>query len=280
MSVAPRAGLASFDQIHQIYYTTDDGFAQLSPPEETRHDAEHVARLYEIFARYQNFHQHVAPERREHIHLASVVGGLYGLNLIPIFRPREITFFDVNPHAIAYFNIIRRVWIDSRTADVFLGKLANADYAVDTETEEVIRRCIANKQKGMLPEHEGRSARSFLSSWRYALDEFDLTRGLLADVPVYTRVEAMHTQSFKDFVADQENLWIYCSNIFLFVFFDLTFRFPQNAVMFASYFDKTEMLDLGTAGNEPVTVHCRIPMAVAGTRGPEPANQADRCSAA
>ena len=273
MTVAPRAGLASFDQIHQIYYTTDDGFAQLRPPEEERHDEEHVARLYEVFARYKQFHAQVAPERRERIHLASVVGGLYGLNLIPIFRPREITFFDVNPYAIAYFNIIRRVWIDSRTANAFLGKLANADYAVDTEPEEVIRRCITNKQKGRLPEHEGRSGRSFRSSWRYALDEFDLTRGLLTDVPINTRAESMNTQSFKDFVASQPNLWIYCSNIFLFAFFDLTFGFPQNAAMFACYFDETNMLDLGPAGADPVTVHCRIPMAVARTPGSQPTNQ-------
>jgi len=34
--------------------------------------------------------------------------------------------------------------------------------------------------------------------------------------------------------------------------------------MFASYFDETDMLDLGTAGNGPVTVQCRLPMAVAG----------------
>lgn len=268
MTEAPRAGLASFDQIHQIYYTTDDGFAQLRPPEKEQYDAEHVARLYDVFARYQHFYERVAPERRERIHLASVVGGLYGLNLIPIFRPREITFFDVNPHAIAYFNIVRRVWIDSRTADAFLGKLANADYAVDNESEEVIRRCITNKHKGRLPEHEGRSGRSFLSSWRYALDQFDLTRGLLTDVPIYTRAEAMDAQSFKDFVASQENLWIYCSNIFLFTFFDLTFRFPRNAAMFACYFEETDMLDLGAAGNDPVTVHCRIPMAVAETTSP------------
>jgi hypothetical protein len=265
MTVAPRAGLASFDQIHQIYYTTDDGFAKLNPPEETRHDASHVARLYEVFARYNQFHAHVAPERRERIHLASVIGGLYGLNLIPIFRPREITFFDINPHAIAYFNIVRRVWIDSRTADEFLGKLTNADYAVETGPEEIIRRCITNKQKGTLPEHEGRSGRSFRSSWRYALDEFDLTRGLLTDVPINTRTVAMNAPTFQEFVANHPDLWIYCSNIFLFSFFDLTFRFPQNAAMFACYFDDTDMLDLGSAGEDPVTVHCRIPMAIGGT---------------
>jgi hypothetical protein len=266
MTVAPRAGLASFDQIHQIYYTTDDGFARLRPAEETRHDAEHVARLYEVFARFQQFHQHVVPERREQIHLASVIGGLYGLNLIPIFRPREITFFDINPHAIAYFNIVRRVWIDSRTADEFLGRLTNADYAVDPGPEEIIRRCITSKHKGKLSEHEGRSGRSFRGSWRYALDEFDLTRRLLTDVPVHTRAEALNAPSFKDFIASQRNLWIYCSNIFLFSFFDLTFRFPQNAAMFACYFDETDMLDLETAGDDPVTVHCRIPMTIAETQ--------------
>ena len=264
MTVAPRAGQASFNYLHEIYYTTDDGFAQLNPREETQHDAEHVAGLYQIFARYEDFYRRAAPERREHIHLVSVVGGLYGLNLIPLFRPCEITFFDVNPHAVAYFNLIRRVWIDSRTADEFLARLANADYAVGTEPERVIRRCIASKQNGTLKEREGRSARSFLSSWRYALDKFDLTRGLLADVPVHTRVDAMHTQGFKNFVASQENLWMFCSNIFIFAFFDLTFRFPQNAALFASYFEKTDMLDLGAAGRAPVTVNCRIPMAVAG----------------
>jgi hypothetical protein len=262
MTNAPRTAFGSFDHIHEIYYTTDDGFAELRPREEPRHDAAHVAGLYEVFARYEDFHRGVAPGRRNRIHLASVVGGLYGLNLIPIFRPREITFFDVNPHAIAYFDIIRRVWIGSPTADAFLGRLANADYDVDTPQEEVIRRCIAARQNGTLTEEQGRSARTFLSSWRYALDHFDLTRGLLADVPVHTRIEAIHAQSFKDFVANGEDLWIYCSNIFLFVFFDLTFRFPQNAALFASYFADTEMLDLGKAGSAPRTVHCRIPMAI------------------
>lgn len=262
MTMAPRAGLATFEQIHEIYYTTDDGYAELRPREESGNDDKRLAGLYQVFARYEQFHRRVAPWRREHIHLASVVGGLYGLNLIPIFRPRQITFFDVNPHAIAYFNIIRRVWIESQTADAFLANLANGEYAVEAEHEQIIRNCIAKKQNGTLTKEEGRSARSFLSSWRYALDHYDLTRGLLADVPVHTRVEAMHQQSFKDFVADRENLWMYCSNVFLFVYFDLTFRRPQNAALFASYFAETEMLDLAACGKRPVTVHCRLPMAV------------------
>jgi len=263
MTTPPRAGLATFENIHEIYYTTDDGYPELRPREENGNDDVRLPGLYQIFARYEEFYRNAAPWRRENIQLASVVGGLYGLNLIPMFRPRQITFFDVNPHAIAYFKIIRRVWIESRTAEEFLANLANGEYEVEAEHEQIIRSCISKKQNGTLTPEEGRSARSFLSSWRYALDHYDLTRGLLADVPVHTRVEAMHEQSFKDFVADQENLWMYCSNVFLFVYFDLTFRFPQNTALFASYFEETEMLDLATVGRSPVTVHCRVPMAVA-----------------
>jgi hypothetical protein len=182
---APRAGLGSFDQLHEIYYTTDDGFAQLSPRQEAQHDVEHVTRLYEVFARFEEFHRRVAPARRERIHFASVVGGLYGLNLIPIFKPREITFFDVNPHAVAYFNIIRRIWTGSPSAAAFLNKLATAEYPVDTKAEETIRRCIANKQNGTLKEEEGRSARTFLSSWRYVRSESEKPLDLLLQhIPV------------------------------------------------------------------------------------------------
>jgi hypothetical protein len=47
---------------------------------------------------------------------------------------------------------------------------------------------------------------------------------------------------------------------------DLTFRFPRNAALFASYFDETDMLDVGTAMSRPATVHCRILMTVAEPR--------------
>jgi hypothetical protein len=53
-----------FDHIYEIYYGTDDGFDELRPREEARHDAAHVARLYEIFARFEDFHARVAPEPR------------------------------------------------------------------------------------------------------------------------------------------------------------------------------------------------------------------------
>jgi len=255
--------LANFKKIYEIYYGTDDGFAELRPREEACHDAAHVAGLYEIYARYEEFYNKVAPARRDDIHFVSVVGGLYGLNLIPIFRPKEITLFDVNPHQITFFNLIRRAWIASASCEQFLDKLANAEYDADTDEEGIIRTCIAARQNGTLTDEQGCSARTFLSSWRYALDHFDLTRGLLEEAPVATRVEGIHTPSFADFLANHANLWIYCSNVILFVFFDLRFQYPQNAALFASYFDRTEMLDLHGAESGPVSVHCRLPMSIA-----------------
>ena len=263
MRLAPHSHLGSFDHIHEIYYGTDDGFARLRPREERQHDAAHVAGLYKVFARYEDFYRRVGQARRDHIHLVSVVGGLYGLNLIPLFRPTQITFFDINPHQITFVKMIRRVWIESRSADQFLGKLANADYETKTEQEGVIRGCIAAKQNGTLTERRGRSARSFLSSWRYALDHFKLTRRLLEDVPFHTRVDGMQSQNFLDFVANHKNLWLFCSNVFLFRFLDLHFQYPQNAVLFATYFEATEMLDLAGRGSGPLTVRCRIPMSLA-----------------
>ena len=43
--VPPRSNVGAFEQIHQIYYGTDDGFAELRPREEAQHDAAHVAGL-------------------------------------------------------------------------------------------------------------------------------------------------------------------------------------------------------------------------------------------
>src|SRR5262249_45226970 len=151
------------------------------------------------------------------------------------------TFFDINPRQLAFVNIIRRVWIESESAGDFLARLANAEYEVDTEEDQAIRTNIAAKQNGVMLTDRGAS-RSFLSSWRYALDHFDLTRQLLDEVPVTTRLEGMQSPSFGAFVTSTENLWIYCSNVMWFAFFDLTVHHPQNSVLLASYFDKTEVV--------------------------------------
>ena len=259
---APRKATGEFEHIHQIYYGTDDGYERLDPREEKVHDAAHIAGLYEVFERFEDFYESVAPARRETIHLASVVGGLYGLNLIPMFRPTAMTFFDINPSQILFFEIIKRVWIDSDDRARFLTRLQSADYPVEGEAEREIQRCLAERQSGTLTEAEGRTARSLLSSWRYALDHFQETRELLAGVPIETRVEGMQTPSFVDFVATSRNLWLFCSNVMLFAFFDLRYAHPENAAVFATYFEETEMVDLGASGPHPLTLHCRLPMAI------------------
>jgi hypothetical protein len=59
-----------------VFYGTDDGYQDGS-----------FGEFPEIRAHYEG----VASHRREDIHMISVVGGLYGLNLIPLWRPKRIT---------------------------------------------------------------------------------------------------------------------------------------------------------------------------------------------
>src|SRR3954453_21290138 len=107
-----------------VFYGTDDGAQDGS-----------FSEFAEIRAHYQG----VRPERRENIHLISVVGGLYGLNLIPLWRPKRITIFDINPTAVTYFRVIHRVLTTSRDAPHFLGRLTAGDYDADTEQERFVR---------------------------------------------------------------------------------------------------------------------------------------------
>ncbi len=72
--------------------------------------------------------------------MISVVGGLYGLNLIPLWRPARITIFDINPTAITYFEIIRRVFTTSRDVSHFLQRLTDGDYEAETEKRTVRQR--------------------------------------------------------------------------------------------------------------------------------------------
>ena len=54
------------DHPENVFYGTDDGSQDGS---------------FREFAEFQAHYAGVAPERRENIHMVSVVGGLYGLNL-------------------------------------------------------------------------------------------------------------------------------------------------------------------------------------------------------
>src|ERR1043165_5141610 len=83
------------DHRENVFYGHDDGAQDGSGRE-----------LAEIEAHYNG----VEPWRRDDIHMISVVGGLYGLNMIPMWKPKRITIFDINPAALAYFNVIRQGW--------------------------------------------------------------------------------------------------------------------------------------------------------------------------
>src|SRR5215468_1471684 len=101
------------DHPENVFYGTDDGCQDGSFGE---------------FAEFKAHYEGVDPARRENIHMISVVGGLYGLNLIPLWRPRRMTIFDINPAAITYFRIIRKVFTASQDVADFLERLTTGNY--------------------------------------------------------------------------------------------------------------------------------------------------------
>src|SRR6185295_7637657 len=234
------------DHPENVFYGTDDGFQDGSFTE-----------FAEIKAHYDS----VAPERRDDIHMISVVGGLYGLNLIPLWRPRRITIFDINPTAITYFQIIRRVFTTSRDVGHFLERLTNADYEAETEREEFVRENIRLKQQGCLPRERGSTKRPYDQSWQYALEKFDLTKQLLAEVPLEIRTEPMESATFSGWIREQNNLWIYASNITQFHFFDLELADTSNVVVIQIIHpEQPQLLDLAPLAGGPVKIHFEIPL--------------------
>jgi SAM-dependent methyltransferase len=239
-----------FFEANSVFYGTDDGYQDGSCTE---------------FQLYEDFYQSGTSERREKIHLVSAVGGLYGLNLVSLWRPREITFFDINPHATAYFELIRKVFAVSSSKQNFLDRLSHQDYDVDSPAEQLIRENLALKQQGKLPRSRGSSyKRSLEVSWKHALDHFDLTKGLLADVPLQVRAESIDSDSFTSFIRHSENVWMFCSNIVEFTFGSLCFDHPSNAALVSLvYPGQVELLDLAPFGNRPVEVRLEIPLKAA-----------------
>ncbi|HEY0366947.1 MAG TPA: hypothetical protein VGC73_10780 [Pyrinomonadaceae bacterium] len=234
------------DHPENVFYGTDDGVQDGS-----------FSEFAEIKAHYDN----VAPARHADIHMISVVGGLYGLNLIPLWKPKRITIFDINPTAITYFNIIRRIFTTSRDVAHFLQRLTDGDYEVETEREEFVRENICMKQRGNLPRERGSTKRPYEQSWQYAFEHFDLTKKLLAEVPLEIRTEPMESDDFRKWIREQNNLWIYASNITEFHFFELEFANPTNVVLLQIIFPGTvELLDLGPLSGGPVKVDFHIPL--------------------
>lgn len=234
------------DHPENVFYGTDDGYQDGSFGE---------------FAAIKAHYENVEPWRREDIHMISVVGGLYGLNLMPLWRPKRLTIFDINPTAVTYFNIIRRVWISSRDVDHFLQRLTAGDYEVEGEREQFVRENIRLKQQGTLPRERGSTKRPYEQSWQYAFEHFELTKQILADIPLEIRTEPMESDGFRNWIREQNNLWIYCSNITEFHYFDLDFADPSNVVVLQIIFPgQVQLLDLAPLGGGPVKANFEIPL--------------------
>jgi hypothetical protein len=234
------------DHPENVFYGTDDGCQDGS-----------FGEFSEIRAHYEG----VAPARRENIHMISVVGGLYGLNLIPLWRPKQITIFDINPTALTYFRIIHRVFTTSRDVQHFLGRLTDGDYEAEGDQEQFVRENICLKQRGRLPRSRGSTKRPYEQSWQFAFENFDLTKQILSEVPLDIRNEPMESDTFREWIRAQDNLWIYCSNITEFHYFDLEFRDPNNVVLLQIiYPGQTQLMDLALLGGGPVKVKFEIPL--------------------
>jgi hypothetical protein len=234
------------DHPENVFYGTDDGAQDGS---------------FSEFADIRAHYESVEPRRRDDIHMISVVGGLYGLNLIPLWQPKRITIFDINPAALSYFRVIQRVWTSSRDVPHFLQQLTDGKYPVEDDLENFVRENIVMKQKGCLPRERGSTKRSYEQSWQYAFEHFDLTRRILSEVPVEVRNEPMESESFSNYIRSQNNLWIYASNITEFHYFDLDLDDPANVVLLQIiYPNEPQLLDLAPLAGGPVKMHFEIPM--------------------
>jgi 2-iminobutanoate/2-iminopropanoate deaminase len=229
-----------------VFYGTDDGAQDGS---------------FREFAEFRAHYDSVDPARRENIHLISVVGGLYGLNLIPLWKPKKLTIFDVNPTALTYFRLIHRAWTTSRDAAHFLQRLTDADYDAFDDEEEFVRENIQLRRKDALPRERGSSKRSYEESWQYALEHFELTKKIMLESPLEIRNEPMESDTFREFIRGGENIWIYASNITEFHYFDLDFDHPDNAVVLQIIHpEQPQLLDLASHAGAPVKVKFEIPL--------------------
>jgi len=234
------------DHPENVFYGTDDGAQDGS---------------FSEYPRFREHYQNVSSQRRENIHMMSVVGGLYGLNLIPLWQPKQLTIFDVNPTAITYFNIVHHVFTTSRDAEHFLTRFSKGDYDADTEREQFVKENIRLKQQDNLPRSRGSCKRSYEESWKIALENFELTKQILTNVPIEIRTEPMESKSFSEYIRQQQNLWIYCSNITQFQFFELDFTDPSNVVLLQIIHPcKPQLLDLEPLSGGPVKVNFEIPI--------------------
>jgi len=112
-----------------------------------------------------------------------------------------------------------------------------------------------------LPRERGSTKRPYEQSWQYAFEHFDLTKKILTEAPLEIRTEPMESDGFRKWIRDQNNLWIYASNITEFHFFDLEFANPTNVVLLQIIFPgDVQLLDLAPLAGGAVKVDFHIPL--------------------
>ncbi len=80
-------------------------------------------------------------------------------------------------------------------------------------------------------------------------------------MPLEIRNEPMESDSFSNWIRDQSNIWIYCSNITEFHYFELEFTNPTNVVLVKIiYPGREEVLDLAPLSGGPVRASFEIPL--------------------
>ena len=252
MSKAPRAfNRHTFSFRQMVYYGTDDGSRDGSFGE---------------FKAITDHYNNVKEDRKKEIHMVSVIGGLYGLNLIHLWKPKKITFFDINPMAVKYFHLIYHVWTTSDSAEQFMQRLTDGDYEVKTDDEQFLRENIQIVQRDnyIAPERGAYSShnRNLENSWRLALENFDLTKKYLLESEINIRTEPMEGENFAEMIRSKSNHWIYASNITQFHFFELEIMEPSNVVLLQIHHEDAQLIDLGMYSGQAVKVKFEYPIRI------------------
>ena len=143
-----------------------------------------------------------------------------------------------------------------------LERLTKGDYPITTEREHFVQENIRLKQQDCLPRARGSTKRPYEQSWQNVFANFELTKQILSEVPVEIRTEPMESEGFASWIRNQNNLWIYASNITEFHYFDLEFADPSNVAVVQIIYPglKAQVLDLASLSGGPAKVHFRIPL--------------------
>ena len=88
-----------------------------------------------------------------------------------------------------------------------------------------------------------------------------MTKQILTEVQLEIRTVPMESDTFSSWIRNQNNLWIYASNITEFHFFDLEFTDPSNVVVIQIiYPGQPQLLDLAPLSGGPIRVKFEIPL--------------------